>query len=95
MKKPNGWRAIVTKSAEAEIPAADDDEIAQNSDNVSFDPAIVVVRSVIERVFARMKQFGILRNPVLMSTAGRAGKIVKLVGAFVNWEIRNNKVEKI
>lgn len=95
MKKPNGWRAIVTKSAEAEIQAADGDEIAQSSDNVSFDPAIAVVRSVIERVFARMKQFGILRNPVLMSTAGRAGKIVKLVGAFVNWEIRNNKVEKI
>jgi hypothetical protein len=95
MRKPAGWKVVVTKSAKETL----DEEEVENDDprmeNVELDPGVAVFRSVVERTIARMKRWLALGNPMLMSEHQRAQRLVHFVAALVNWEIEHNQVEQI
>jgi hypothetical protein len=77
---PEGWHLIITKSGQADASKS------ARTKNVSFNPAIAVLRSVVERVFARMKQWKILVSGTsFISNPVYAELVVTFIAALTNW----------
>lgn len=91
MEKPAGWRVIVTKSAESELAAEGRDA----PPDVTLDPGIAIIRSVVERAIGYLKQFQMLRMPSLMRDYKRASHCVTLIAGMVNWLIEHNQIENL
>lgn len=93
MRKPDGWKVIVTKSAEKTLHAegVDDDASEQSNQDprlkdVILTPAVAVYRSCVERFFARVKRFKGLANPQLLRDRARAKRLVTIAAALVNYD---------
>jgi hypothetical protein len=92
--RPPGWRVFVTMSAAANAEDEDIDGIFDAATTI-FDPSIAGARSVVERVFARMKKYAIVEKPTSLREDKRTEKVIRLVAALVNWTARFNNITQI
>jgi hypothetical protein len=92
--RPPGWRVFVTMSAGAN---AEDEAIDGVFDAATtiMDPGIAGARSVIERVFARIKKYAIVEKPTSLRDDKHTEKVIRLVAALVNWTARFNNITQI
>jgi hypothetical protein len=94
IRRPPGWRVYCTMSAADNAVDEAIDGVFDEATTI-MDPGIAGARSVVERVFARMKKYSIMQKHSSLRSDERSEKVIRLVAALVNWTAKFNKVLQI